>query len=169
MNFLELATRRHSVRNYSERPVEKKKIEYLLECARLAPSACNRQPWRFLVVRSEERRSALQSCYERSWFGRAPLYIVVCADDDAAWHRTFDNRNHADVDAAIAAEHICLAAEEQGLGSCWVCAFDPEKCIEALGLEAPLRPVAILPIGYAADDTPQPKNRRPLNETVREL
>lgn len=169
MNFLELATRRRSVRSYSDRPVEKEKIEYLLECARLAPSACNRQPWRFLVVSSAERRRALHACYGRDWFRQAPLCIVVCADDREAWHRTCDGRNHADVDAAIAAEHICLAAEEQGLGCCWVCAFDMDRCVEALGLEAPLRPVALLPIGYPADGQKAPKVRKPLSETVREL
>ena len=169
MNLLELISRRRSVRHYAAKPVEEDKIDYLLACARLAPSACNRQPWRLLVVRSEERLRALHSSYPREWFLTAPLCIAVCVDESEAWVRPADGRSHSDVDAAIAAEHICLAAAEQGLGCCWVCAFDPERCAEALHIEAPLRPVALLPIGYPADETPAPKLRKAVEEISKTL
>lgn len=163
--FLELVGARYSVRSYRPQAVERAKVEYLLECARLAPSAVNFQPWRFIVAESEEARAALRRCYHREWFAEAPLCIAVCADESASWKRASDGRDHADVDAAIAAEHICLAAAEQGLGSCWVCNFDVALCREALRLPATLRPVALIPIGYAAD-APATKKRKPMEEIV---
>ena len=120
MNFLELTKRRCSVRKYASRPVETEKLDYILEAARMAPSAVNYQPWCFLVVKSDKGREKIQSCYPREWFKQAPCYIVVCGDHAQSWKRA-DGKDHMDIDAAIAAEHICLAAAEQGLGSCWVC------------------------------------------------
>lgn len=110
MDFLQLTQLRHSVRHYATRPVEPEKIDYILECARLAPSAVNKQPWRFILVRSEEARAKVQRCYPREWFAEAPLYIIICAVETEAWVRPCDSKNHADIDAAIATEHICLAA-----------------------------------------------------------
>ena len=152
-NFLELVKTRRSVRGYLSREVERDKIDYILECARMAPSAVNFQPWRFYIAASAASREALCGCYDRDWFRTAPVVIAVCVDERVSWKRAYDGRDHADVDAAIAAEHICLAAAEQGLGSCWVCNFDPEKCATALGLEPQVRPVALIPIGYAAEDS----------------
>lgn len=167
MNFLDLIRTRHSVRSYAPQPVEDEKIAYLLECARLAPSACNRQPWHFVVVRDEAVRRALHGCYDRAWFASAPLYIVACADPSRAWTRPADGKLHADIDAAIAAEHLCLAAAEQGLGTCWVCNFDPGRCREAIALPEPLLPVAIFPVGYPAQtEAPAEKKRLPLAEIV---
>lgn len=140
MNFLDLVKARYSVRSYRPQAVEREKVEYLLECARLAPSAVNFQPWRFFVVASDARREALRRCYHREWFAEAPLCIAVCVDESVSWKRKSDGHDHADIDAAIAAEHICLAAAEQGLGSCWVCNFDVPLCREALELPATLRP-----------------------------
>lgn len=165
MDFLELVKNRYSVRSYRPQPVEREKLDYILECARLAPSAVNFQPWRFYVVESEEAKAALRPCYHRAWFSEAPLYIVVCADEAVSWKRSSDGRDHADVDAAIAAEHICLAAAQQGLGSCWVCNFDLPACREALQLPENLRPVVLVPIGYAAD-VPAQKKRKLLSEIV---
>ena len=166
MNFLELVSARHSVRSYLARPVEREKLDYILECARLAPSACNRQAWRFVVVERAEDKAALCRCYAREWFAEAPLYIVVCADESESWKRRCDGRDHADVDAAIAAEHICLAAAEVGLGTCWVCNFDVGACSSALRLEAHIRPVAILPLGYSAEDAVAPRSRKSAEEVI---
>lgn len=163
--FAELCSDRRSVRSYTARPVEPEKIEYLLRCAQSAPSAVNLQPWRFFVVRNEPYKQRLRDCYAREWFAQAPLYIVVCADRTRSWKRHIDGKDHADIDAAIAAEHLCLAATEQGLGSCWVCNFDPERCREALDLPDRTDPIVILTLGYP-NDTPTEKQRRPLLETV---
>ena len=106
MNFLDLVKARYSVRSYRPQAVEREKVEYLLECARLAPSAVNFQPWRFFVVASDARREALRRCYHREWFAEAPLCIAVCVDESVSWKRKSDGHDHADIDAAIAAEHI---------------------------------------------------------------
>ena len=82
MDFLELTKKRFSARNYKSDKVEQDKIDYIIECARLAPSAVNYQPWHFMVVISEEQKKKIQQCYNREWFAKAPVYIVVCADLD---------------------------------------------------------------------------------------
>ena len=115
MNLLELAKQRYSVRLFSNKEIEKEKVDYLLEVARMAPSAVNIQPWSFLVLQSEEAKKDIQACYDRDWFKTAPLYIVVCGNHLASWKRASDNKDHCDIDIAIATEHIALAAAEQGL------------------------------------------------------
>lgn len=166
MEFLDLAKKRRSVRSYSTQAVEKEKLEYILECARLAPSAVNKQPWHFYVVESEEKRKELCQCYHNPWLAEAPVCIVVCVDSAAAWTRRYDGKNHADIDASIAIEHICLAAAEQGLGTCWICAFQPEACKQALGLEGSTYPVAIIPVGYPKSNEQPPSVRKRMEEIV---
>lgn len=151
MNFLELTKSRYSSRAYSAKPVEAEKIDYVIECARLAPSAVNRQPWFFVVAESSEARAALCKTYRAEWLATAPVIIAVCADSNAAWTRPNDGKSHADVDASIAAEHICLAAADCGLGSCWVCNFDAVAAAKVLGLPEGVNPVVLIPIGYATD------------------
>ena len=117
MEFIELVKKRYSVRAYEARSVEREKLDYVLECARLAPSAVNRQPWRFVVAESSEARERLCACYHNEWLRQAPVIVAVCVDRGAAWTRLNDGKNHADVDGSIATEHICLAAAEVGLGT----------------------------------------------------
>lgn len=166
MDFLDLATKRRSCRGYQHRPVEPDKLSYILECARRAPSATNRQPWHLYVVTGYEGRAAVQSAYDRPWFADAPCYIVVCSCPDDAWVRPFDGHNHSDIDAAIIAQHITLAATNCGLGSCWVCNFDPAKLRKALAIPEHLVPVAIFPVGYLATHTPRETTRKPLDQIV---
>lgn len=166
MNFLELARLRHSVRSYTTQPVEPEKLHYILECARQAPSAVNKQPWRFIVVQSEEAKANICRCYGREWIVEAPLYIIVCAVEPEAWTRRYDNKNHADVDASIAAEHICLAAAEQGLGSCWVCNFRTELMQELFHFEPGTHPLAILPIGYPNETEVPAATRKSPDEVI---
>ena len=164
MKFIELTKERHSVRSYTARPVEQEKLDYILECARLAPSAVNKQPWKFMVVQSPEGKSKICQCYAREWMAEAPLYIIVCAVADEAWTRRYDGKNHADIDAAIATEHICLAAADQGLGTCWVCNFDTTLIRQLFPFEPDTYPVAIIPIGYP-DETDRPEaKRKPMDE-----
>lgn len=163
MNFLDLVNKRRSVRKYTSQEVEQQKIDYILECARLAPSAVNFQPWRLSAVRDPETLAALQQCYPRSWFSTAPLCIVVSVDRSRSWKRPSDGRDHGDIDAAIIAEHICLAAADAGLGSCWICNFDTARFAELFALPEGVDPVVLIPIGYA-DDTPAPKHRLTVEE-----
>ncbi|MDE7377913.1 MAG: nitroreductase family protein [Paraprevotella sp.] len=164
MNFRELCEARHSVRAYRPDSIPTEKLEYIKDCVRNAPSAVNKQPWLFRLITSEENRKKLQACYDREWFTEAPAYILVCKNEAEAWTRRYDNRNHADIDIAIAVEHLCLAAAEQGLGTCWVCNFRVQLCKELMELPEGIEPCVIIPIGFPATTEPAPKNRKPMEE-----
>lgn len=167
MTFLELCQARFSCRSYKSQPIESEKLDYIRECVRLAPSACNRQPWKFVLVddREPEKLAAIRATYPRDWFASAPAVIICCEDRVNCWTRQYDNHNHADVDIAIATEHLVLAAAEQGLGTCWVCNFDIQKLRSTVQLPEGYDPSALIPIGYAADDVTAPeKNRKPMEE-----
>ena len=134
------------------------------ECTRLAPSAVNRQPWKFILFTGEDDRARLQQCYDKEWFREAPAYILVCENHGAAWTRRYDEKNHADIDVAIAIEHLCLAAAEQGLGTCWVCNFRVQLCQELFNLPDEWYPAAIIPIGYPATPAIPEKTRKAMAE-----
>ena len=164
MNFLDLVKKRYSVRSYEERQIENEKMEYIMECARLAPSAVNFQPWHFYVVTDSERLDALKSTYKREWIQSAPCIIVACANHEESWHRRSDNKDHADIDLAIAIEHLCLAAAEQGLGTCWVCNFDAALCHEVMAMPENVEPIALIPIGYTPDAEVPEKKRKTIED-----
>ena len=165
MNLLELVKARYSCRNYQPTSVEQEKLNYVMECVRLAPSAVNKQPWRFQIVRSEEDKAKLQQCYNRDWFKTAPMYVIASVLHDEEWIRG-DGKHHGDIDIAIAVEHLCLAATEQGLATCWVCNFDANLCKELFGLSENEEPAVIIPLGYAADEM-KPKSRKAIDEIVK--
>ncbi|MBZ4647265.1 MAG: nfrA2 [Clostridia bacterium] len=150
MSFLELAKRRYSVRDYKDTPVEEEKILQVLEAGRVAPSAVNYQPLYFIVVRDEELRKKILTTYPRNWIASAPVIIVVCGDHSKAWRRA-DGKDHCDIDTAIAIDHMTLAATDLGLGTCWVCAFNSMQCHKILGLPSHIEVIALLPLGYPAD------------------
>ena len=131
MSFLELAKKRYSVRSYLDRPVEKEKLLQVLEAARIAPSAVNKQPWNFIVVTNENTKNKIAETYPREWFKTAPAVIVVCGDHSKSWKRK-DGKDHCNIDVA-AIDHMTLAATDLGLGTCWVCAFDAKQCHKILG------------------------------------
>ena len=165
MDFLELVKNRYSCRAYKALDVEKEKLDYILECVRYAPSAVNKQPWRFLIVSSNEAKAKLQQCYNRDWFKTAPMYIIASVLHDEEWVRA-DGKHHGDIDIAIAVEHLCLAATEQGLATCWVCNFDAALCKESFALPENEEPAVIIPLGYADDETKE-KKRKPIEEIVK--
>lgn len=169
MNFLELCEKRYSVRKYSAEAVSDDDLRYVLECARMAQSAVNFQPWKFVVVRSEAAKADIRRCYDREWFASAPLYIVALRDVNANWVHSSDGKPHGDIDVAIAVEHICLAAAERGLGTCWVANYDTELLNQLFG-DAEHEAVAIVPIGHIAADCPYaPKKRKEMSLIVKEL
>lgn len=167
MDLKKLIEDRYSVRAYLPKSVEKEKIEYVLECARLSPSACNYQPWYFYVVTDKAMMEKIYPAYHREWFKTAPMCIVVCKDTNQSWKRTAtDNKDFADVDAAISSEHICLAAHSIGLGTCWICNFDLKKLTEALDIPNEKEAIAIFPLGYIDEEksyAPE-KKRKTLSE-----
>ncbi|MBO4589353.1 MAG: nitroreductase family protein [Bacteroidaceae bacterium] len=162
MDFLHLTQQRYSCRNYLSKPVEQDKLDYIKECVRMAPSAVNRQPWRFRLVHDADEKQLLRQCYDRAWFTSAPLYIIAFLRHDEQWVRN-DGKAHGDIDVAIAVEHLCLAAAEQGLATCWVCNFDVEMCRKAFAGSDDEEPVVLIPIGYAAN-APSEKMRKPAEE-----
>ena len=165
MRLVELAEKRYSCRAYRSDEVERGKLEYIMECVRLSPSAVNKQPWLFRIVSCDEEKAKLRQCYNREWFGTAPMYIVASILHDEEWVRA-DGKRHGDIDIAIAVEHLCLAATEQGLGTCWVCNFDAALCKQLFGMGDNEEPAVLIPLGYAADE-PKEKRRKALAEIVR--
>jgi nitroreductase len=166
MNFQDLIKKRYSVRAYKPDPVDDEKLGRVLEAARIAPTAANRQAFRIIVIPTAERKIELRRVYGRDWFVQAPLVLCVCAVPSEAWVRKADGWNAAEVDATIAMAHIVLAAAEEGLGTCWIAAFDPAAAREVLGLPPEVIPSAFTPLGYAADSATL-KKRRPAHELIR--
>ncbi|MCM8817186.1 MAG: nitroreductase family protein [Candidatus Omnitrophica bacterium] len=164
MEFQELISKRYSVRSYKTDPVEKWKIEKIIEAARIAPSAANRQPYKIIVIETEGRKDELKKIYCADWFVQAPIVIAICGIKSAAWTRK-DGKNHVDIDCAIAMDHMILAATDIGLGTCWICAFDPIEAKRILNLPEDIEPVAFTPVGYPAD-SPKPKKRKDIAELV---
>jgi nitroreductase len=145
--FKQLVKKRFSLRDFSERPVDKAVIMDLIDTARMAPSAANKQPWLFYVIENPELRKQIDACYGKEWIKSAPVLMVVCGDHQASW-KLFDNKDHCDIDVAIAIDHLTLAATDIGLGTCWICKFDAEKCKQLLDLPKHLEAIALLPLGY---------------------
>jgi len=166
MRFSQLITRRYSVRNYKSTPVESQKLEQVLEAARLAPSAVNFQPWHFIVVTQPENLAKIHPTYHREWFRTAPVVIIACADHSLSWKRNIDGKDSAEIDVAIAVDHITLQAADLGLGTCWVCNFDTQRCAEALKLPGHIEPVAMIPLGYPAEEKNPVKKRKLLEEII---
>lgn len=164
MRFLDLVKARYSCRNYQDRQVEQEKLDYIMECVRMAPSAVNRQPWRFRIVADADAVGKLRQCYSRDWFNTAPLYVIASIMHDEAWVRA-DGKPHGDIDIAIAVEHLCLAATEQGLATCWVCNFDAALCRTLFSLPDNEEPAVLIPLGYAADE-PKEKKRKELTDIL---
>ncbi len=158
MKFLDLVRQRYSCRNYQSKRVEQEKLDYVMECVRLAPSAVNKQPWLFRVVRSEADKAMLRECYNREWFQTAPMYIVCSILHDEEWVRS-DGKPHGNIDIAIAVEHLCLAATEQGLATCWVCNFDVQRYRQLFSIASGEEPAVLIPIGYAADESKEKKRK----------
>lgn len=162
MSFLELARTRCSIRGYKPDPVEPGKLEQVLEAARLAPTAGNRQRFRLIVIHTEGREEELRQIYDRDWFIEPPLVICACRYPmDPARQR----KDYTDVDIGIVVDHLILAAAELGLGTCWIGAYDPAAAREILGLPDEVEPVVFTPLGYPAAP-PREKQRKSLDELV---
>lgn len=149
MEFLELAKERYSLRKFSDRKVEKEKLDKILECARVAPTAVNFQPQRILVLDGEQVREKMQACTKYAF--NPPMYLMVCYDKKASWKRDCDGADSGEIDASVAATHMMLQAAELGLGTCWVGAFDPTAAKREFNIPENYEPVMIMPIGYPAE------------------
>lgn len=167
MEFMKIAKQRFSVRSYTNQKVEPEKLDMILEAARVAPTAANLQPIQLISVQSEEGIAKIGKA--ANLYG-APLAIIVCADHDKAWVRPFDKKQTGDIDASIITDHMMFQATELGLGSVWVCYFDPDVLRSEFKIPANLEPVNILVIGYSAETPADPERhsatRNPLKDLV---
>ncbi|MGL5434481.1 MAG: nitroreductase family protein [Lachnospiraceae bacterium] len=167
MNFLELAKKRYSVRDYQSKPVEAEKLDMILEAGRVSPTAANQQPNHFLVL---SEASDLKKLENGTNPHGAPLAIIVCGNKNSAWIRPFDKSSMVDIDASIATDHMMMCAEDLGLGSCWITYFDPAIVRKEFNIPENLIPVNILVIGYPAGNPVSPTRhsnmRKPLNDIV---
>jgi nitroreductase len=172
MEYTNLIKVRESVRNYDPgRPVDKEILEKILDAGRMAPSACNYQPFKYLVVSSPDMLLKVRACYGREWFKEAPHILVIVGLKDQAWKRSYDGYSSIETDAAITMTHIILAAENEGVGTCWIAAYNPAILKEALNIEDNQLIFGITPLGY-----PKPgylkagvKRRKNLGEMVEYL
>lgn len=151
MTFPALAKARYSVRKFKNKAIEEEKLAVILEAGRVAPTACNNQPQKIFVVKSEENRKKLAEVCRYTF--DAPVILVIGYDKERDWkNRRMPGYSSGETDAAIVCTHMMLAAWEQGIGSCWVGAFAADAVEAALALPENIRITAMLPLGYAADD-----------------
>lgn len=150
MSFIDLAKNRFSCRKFDSKPVEQEKIDMILESARVAPTAVNKQPQRILVVDDRKITESLKDCTKYTF--DAPLCFIICVNKNLAYNRGYDGKNSADIDGSIVTTHMMLQAQDLDLGTTWVMAFNPEKAKKILDLPDELEPLAILPTGYPAKD-----------------
>jgi nitroreductase len=157
---------RKSVRSYLDRPVEKEKLDRVLNAVRLAPSAGNRQEWRFVVVTDPEKRRRLaEVAAGQRFIAEAPVVIAACAETDGKIMSC--GQACYPIDVAIAIDHLSLAAVAEGLGTCWIGSFDPDTVRRILEIPEQIVVVELLPLGYPKDPKPVTKSRLPLETIVR--
>lgn len=151
MTFQELARGRYSVRSFRNAPIEEEKLNLILEAGRVAPTACNNQPQKIFIAKSEESRKKLASVCRCTF--DAPVILVVCYDRNRDWKNKLQpGYESGETDAAIVCTHMMLQAFELGIGSCWVGYFNANTIAEVLGLPENLTVSALLPIGYPTEN-----------------
>ena len=166
MDYYEAVQRRLSVRSYKSDPVPEDVLARIIEAGRLAPSAYNLQPWKFIIVKDPEVRKALvPACRGQASVGEAPVVICACALTEQAWKGMGGYWTAETVDIAIALEHIKLAAAAEGLGTCWVGAYTEAEVKKVLAIPENVKPIALTPLGYPARES-KPHPRKPLSEIV---
>jgi len=164
MDVMNAIKTRRSVRAYRQADIPEDIYQNLLDALRFAPSACNFQPWRFVLVRQPKLRSQLaQACRGQTWIAQAPLVVAACGDPQNAYQKMGGKHNSIDIDLAIALDHLSLAAVAHGLGTCWIGAFSEPEVKQVLNLPERTRVVALMPVGFPESDD----LNRPVTETDR--
>ena len=151
MDFLELAKGRYSCRSFSSQEVEKEKLEKILEAGRVAPTTCNFQPVRVLVLQKKEELEKLSECTPYGW--NAPVMMIVCYDQNVSWKRKYDGKDEGIVDASIVTTHMMLEAVDLGLGTTRIGSFDPEQVRKIYQIPEHYEVVSLLPIGYPSEES----------------
>ena len=166
-DFLQLAENRYSVRKFSGEPVKKEDLDKIIRAGQLAPTACNRQPQKILVINDENSLAKLRKCTACHF--NAPAAMLICYDKNECWKREFDGKSSGDIDASIVTTHIMLEAAAIGVGTTWVMYFIPEAVRTEFEIPENLEPTALLVMGYPSDDAKPYTGHseiRPLEETV---
>lgn len=172
MEFYELIKTRESIRDYDpNKLVPKEVLNRILEAGRFAPSAGNRQPWTFVLVSSSDKLKEVRECYPKEWFRQAPHVLVVVGDKSKAWSRSYDEYNSVETDLTIAMDHMILAAENEGVGTCWIIAYEYDVLAKAIGLKPDEVIYSITPLGFPHDGFKKRNNkiRKSLDEVVRRI
>lgn len=166
MDVYEAIYLRKSVRSYQDRDVPDDLLLKILDAARHAPSASNRQEWRFVVVRDEMTRERLSmASYNQHFISQAPIILVCCAQTDN--HVMRGGQLCYPIDVAITVDHITLCAAAEGLGTCWIGAFREQEVKDILGIPRNIRVVALLPLGYPSDPSKAAKRRLGMDNIVK--
>jgi nitroreductase len=161
MDIHKLILERESIRSYDiNRKIPENILKRILDAGRLAPSACNNQPWEFLLVSSENMLEQIRTCYKAPWIQTAPHILIVKGFRDKAWIRPDDGYNSLETDLTIAMDHMILAAEYEKIGTCWVAAYSPDILKEVLGLKDNEEVYAITPLGYQKDGFEKKANKK---------
>jgi len=163
LDFFEVIRNRRSIRKYQDKSVEKEKLQKILEAARLAPSAMNRQPYKLIVVSKKDILSKMNSACNQDW--KAPIMIAMVSIPKEAWVRD-DGEEYWKADAAIAMHQVSLAAFAEGLGTCWIAAFKEKEVKELLGVDSGSRIPFLSPLGYPAENKGPITNRKMLESLV---
>lgn len=157
---------RKSVRKYQSTPIPEEVLNKVLDAMRVAPSGCNYQPWRFIVVKDQATKDALvPACKGQSFISQASAIVVGCGFEEKSYQHMGGWGTSMVVDVAVALDHLTLAAAAEGLGTCWIGAFKEEGVRQVLGIPSAVRVVALIPVGYP-DETPTARPRRALTDVV---
>ncbi len=174
MDFFKLITVRESCRNYTGEPVPRETLKKILNAARLAPSACNSQPWSFVVADTPDAVRHAVECVQdggaNKFTDKAPAFILIVEEHAQLSPRIadrLDSQHFAQIDLGLATAHLCLAAAEEGLGTCIMGLFSEEKAKAYFSIPSEKRVRLIISVGYSADSAPRAKSRKPLDELVR--
>ena len=166
MSVLEAIQKRQSIRKYKEEPIPENILHRVLEAARLAPSGKNLQPWKFILVRNEALKKRLAIASAGQFFiAKAPIVVIACGFPDNCYSRLGRYMKSWPVDVAIALEHLILQAQEEGLGTCWIGAFEEREVKAILHIPEDVKVLALTPLGYP-DQKPSSRGRKPLEEII---
>jgi nitroreductase len=166
MSVLDIIRRRRSVRRYKPDPIPEDVFLRVMEAARLAPSGKNSQPWRFIVVRDAEMRGRLAAASRNQTFmAKAPVILVACGYPDRSYPKQGNYMKSWPIDVSCAVDHLMLQATEEGLGTCWIGAFEEKDVKAYLGIPEEVRVLALTPLGYP-DEDPVSRGRRPLEDIL---
>jgi nitroreductase len=165
MKFFDVIKNRYSVRGYTQKEVEKEKLDKILEAATIAPTGVNYQPFKVFVIDTKKHEESLKRIYSAPWFVEAPYVLCVVVDKSKAWKRPWDGKDISDIDATIVMDHIILAATALGLGTCYIAAFKKYETVKLLDLDEEYEPVLFTPLGYPNAERAE-RPRKPIDELV---